>query len=44
MWIITNSDGKTSNMEISKMSGIKLNFINSTMNMLEKKKILKKLS
>ena len=44
MWIITNSDGKTSNMEISKMSGIKLNFIDSTMNMLEKKKILKKLS
>ncbi len=44
MWIITNSDGKTSNMEISKKSGIKLNFIDSTIKMLERKKILKKLS
>tara|TARA_B100000579_G_C22825152_1_gene852674 strand:+ start:60 stop:1358 length:1299 start_codon:yes stop_codon:yes gene_type:complete len=44
MWIIANSDGKTSNIEISKKSGINLNFIDSTMRMLEKKNILKKLS
>ena len=42
-WLLSYSDGKTSDLEISEMSGISLKYINKAAKILIDKKILKKI-